>query len=469
MRPEPDLSQVLVEVIRVYGSRDYELLKARKSFWREAVPDPATFAREFLEIEPHPGQARWLLNSTKSENALHTGNRWGKSLAQAIKILHRCVFKIRDPKYNNTEKYEAVNVSITLDQAKIIFEKVIRLIKGKPHIEKLVKEVKFTPFPHVVFGNGAVFWARSTQRRGEYLLGRDYDHFNFDEVAFEQHPEYVVNQVIMMRLADRAGMLDYTSTPKGRNWFYQKCSELRKNPELGYVQSGDSRDNPHISKEYLERKLKTLSPSRIEQNIKGLFIDDANQVIKEEYIRNAMNLSTGLSGAARGHRYCHGWDLARKRTFTVGVTLDITRKPHQVTALERFQRDWKDVYAAIRERQKEYGGEVIIDSTGLGDVVLSELSDIRPQGFNFGARGGNAKSELIANLEKMHALGRVAYPFIQQIGEDGELWTLQDELRSFYWDKNSECDAVMALALALWLVREGKESFLILSPKVEKI
>ena len=441
----------------------------KKKFWREAVKDPLLFAKEFLEIEPHPGQIMWLLNSTKPENALHTGNRWGKSLVQAIKILHRCIFKIRNLKYNNTDKYEAVNASITQDQAKIIFDNVTRLIKGKPLLEIMVEDIKFTPFPHVLFGNGATFWARSTQRRGEYLLGHDYDYFNFDEVAFEPHPEYVVNQVIMMRLADRAGMLDYTSTPKGKNWFYKKCCELKKNPEIGYVQNGDSRENPHISQEYLERKLKSLSLSKIEQNIKGLFIDDASQVIKEEYIRNAMTSSTGLSGPIAGHRFCHGWDLARKRTFSVGITLDITQKPYQVVALERFQREWKDVYAAIRKRHKEYGGEVIIDSTGLGDVVLAELSDMRPRGFNFGERGGKAKSELIANLEQMHALSNIAYPYIEQIEADGELWTLQDELRNFYWDKNQECDAVMALALALWLVREGEKSPLILSPKVEKI
>jgi hypothetical protein len=445
------------------------LSRLGKGLWRKAVSDPVIFARDFLEIDPHPGQVKWLRNSTRSENALHTGNRWGKSLAQAVKILHRCIFKIRDTKFKHIKKYQAINASITLDQAKIIFENVVRLIKNNPKMEGLIKEVKFTPFPHIVFRNGAVLWARSTQRRGEYLLGRDYDYVNFDEVAFEAHPEYVVNQVIMMRLADRAGMLDYTSTPKGKNWFYRKCCELKRNPELGYVQNGDSRENPHISKEYLERRLKILSPSKIEQNIKGLFVDDANQVIKEEYIRKAMSQATGLSRPIQGHRYCHGWDLARKRTFTVGITLDITTKPYQVVALERFQREWKDVYTVIRTRQKEYKGEVIIDSTGLGDVVLSELSDLKPQGFNFGERGGKAKSELIANLETMHALSRVAYPHIEQVEDDGELWTLQDELRNFYWDRNSECDAVMALALALWLVREGGEQSLILSPKVGRI
>jgi hypothetical protein len=445
------------------------LHKIPRIFWRRTIHDPVRFSREFLEIEPHPGQKRWLRNSNRPENALHTGNRWGKSLAQAIKILHRCIFKIRDSGFDHVEKYEAVNASITLDQAKIIFENVLRLVKSKPHLEDLVQKINFTPFPHIVFGNGAILWARSTQRRGEYLLGRDYDYFNFDEVAFEPHPEYVVNQVIMMRLADRAGMLDYTSTPKGKNWFYRKCCELKKNPELGYVQNGDSRENPHISREYLERKMKSLTPSKIEQNIRGLFIDDVNQVIKEEYIRNAMSLSTGLSEPIQGRRYCHGWDLARKRTHTVGVTLDVTKKPYQVVALERFQRDWKDVYAAIRKRHKEYKGELIIDSTGLGDVVITELSDIKPQGFNFGERGGKAKSELIANLEKVHALGEVAYPYIEHVQDDGELWTLQDELRNFYWDGNSECDAVMALALALWVVRDTKDAPSLLSPRVGKV
>ncbi len=112
---------------------------------------------------------------------------------------------------------------------------------------------------------------------------------------------------------------------------------------------------------------------------------------------------------------------------------------------------------------------MIIDSTGLGDVVLSELSNIRPEGFNFGERGGKAKSELIANLEKMHALGEVAYPYIEQVEEDGELWSMQNELHNFYWDNNQECDAVMALALALWLVRGRDNPSIILMPRVERI
>ena len=124
-------------------------LPHKERCWRKAINDPVEFARQFLEIEPHPGQIKWLRNSTKPENALHTGNRWGKSLVQAIKILHHCIFKIRNLEYDNTSKYEAVNASITLDQANIIFENVVRLAKGKPDLDQMVKEVKFTPFPHI--------------------------------------------------------------------------------------------------------------------------------------------------------------------------------------------------------------------------------------------------------------------------------------------------------------------------------
>lgn len=441
----------------------------KQYLWRKALKDPVYFAREFLEIEPHPGQINWLRNSIKPENALHTGNRWGKSLCQAIKFLHRCIFKIRKTKYNTTGKYTAVNVSITLDQAKIIWDKAVALLKGKRILEPLVYAIKQTPFPHIIFSNSAVFWARSSQRKGEYLLGHDYDYCNFDEVAFEPHPEYVVNTVIMMRLCDRAGMLDYSSTPKGKNWFYGKCLELKTHPEYGYVQSGDTRENPYISSEYIQRKLQTLSFSKIEQNIRGNFIDDPDQVIEEKYISQATSSSSGLSSPKEGHRYSTGWDLARKRNYTVGITLDITKKPYQLVCLERFQRDWKETFETIRKRKKEYGGEVLIDSTGLGDVILEELKDINAKGFNFGEKGGKARSELIFNLQKEHSLGNIAYPYIELPEEEGSLWSLQDELRNFTWDTKEGCDAVMALGLALWNVRKPEQLILILEPRVDKI
>jgi len=422
--------------------------------FRQAIVDPVVFASAFCNLKLHDGQKRWLKSSVKSENLLHTGNRWGKSLVQAVKFLQYCVFKIRPMRFIGVDRYEAVNASITLDQANIIFSHAVALIKKNSVFAYLVDDIKFAPFPHIKFANHATFWARSTQRRGEFLLGHDYDFFNFDEAAFETHADYVVNEVIKMRLADRDGQLDYTSTPCGKNWFYRKMLQLQKNPEQAYVQRGDSRENPFISQDYLARRVNELSADRVAQNIEGRFVDIGDEVLTEEQIQRAIVQSTGLAASDPHHSYVHGWDLARKRTFTVGITLDVSVTPRQMVAFERFHhRDWPQVYAAIRTRHRRYGGRTIIDATGLGDVVLSELRDIGAEGFNFGERGGKAKAELIANLQQMFAAGRVCITPVEQTSPDGEYWSLLNELREFTWENNQHCDAVFALALALWALR----------------
>ncbi len=368
-----------------------------------------------------------------------------------MKIIHRCIFRIRKLKYDSSGRYTAVNASITMDQAKIIFQSVLRLVKGKPLMELLVNRVRWTPYPQLYFANGALFTARSTQNRGEHLLGNDYDFFSFDEAAFELHPEYVVDEVVAMRLADREGMLDLVSTPKGKNWFYRRALELSKRPETSYVQKGGTLENPHVSREYVERKIKTLSESRVSQNILGEFVDTGDEIVSEDLIQDALALSSGLSGPTEGHRYCHGWDLARKITHTVGVTLDLNAKPFQVVAIRRFQgRDWNSVFSEIRKQHGIYGGQVLIDSTGLGDVVLNQLADIGAEGYNFGSGGGKAKIELLTNLQIMHERGEVAYSYYEQRGSD-ELWSNLQELREATWSDNRTCDFLMALALACWV------------------
>jgi hypothetical protein len=62
--------------------------------WKRGLTDPAYFASAALGIELHPGQRNWLENSTKAENVLVTGNRWGKSFVSAIKILQKPVGEV---------------------------------------------------------------------------------------------------------------------------------------------------------------------------------------------------------------------------------------------------------------------------------------------------------------------------------------------------------------------------------------
>jgi len=433
------------------------------------VKDIPFFARKFLDIKPHPGQAKWLENSHRAENLLVTGNRWGKSYVEAIKIIHHALFRVRDLKYDHSGKYHVVTASITLDQAKIIFNTVLRILNGSCRIEGLVTSVTVTPYPRIVLGNGAIIEARSTQRRGEYLLGNDYDYFIFDEVAFEPEAEYVVNEVVKMRLADRMGRLDLVSTPNGRNWFYRKMLELRDRPEDAYYQSGDTRENGFIAHDYLDLQLKYLSDKRVAQNIMGQFVDSGGEIVPGELIDRALlrDAEKALPDGAKGKevRYISGWDLARKKTATVGVTVAVYNDRAAVVALTRIKKlDWKIVMAKIRAQQVQYPGQLVIDATGLGDVITEQLGDLNPTAFIF---TGQSKGELLTNLELFHSMNRIRYHRWELPDENGRVWALEDELREATWENNNTCDSVMALALALWPLH--KKNIPIVKPRMGSI
>lgn len=420
--------------------------------WRRAVTDPVYFARVFLNLNPHQGQVRWLRNSTGSENALVTGNRWGKSQIQAVKLLHRAVFQIRPIEGDIDDYYRCANVSITQDQAGIIFAKMVNLINRSRPLTALLKNIRQTPFPHIVFKNGSEIWARSTQNRGEYLLGHDFDYVNFDEAAYEPFGEWLVDGVIKLRLADRDGALDFSSTPNGLNWFYKRC-ELIKKEKRGFVMHGSTFENPHLAKNYLRDLKKGLSPSRAAQHLHGRFTSFEGRLFPDDVINRCLvsDSEARRLGSDWNGFYIHGWDLARKVTHTVGVTIDAASRPFRVIEISRMQREWPVTIKAIKERHRKYGGITIVDSTGLGDVVLAELSDIGAVGFNFG--GGN-RDLLLANLERAVFAGEIVWPYIELPDDGGSAWSVTDEIRAMDKSYKHVGDGVCALALALWQIRE---------------
>jgi hypothetical protein len=432
------------------------LTKKNRSIWRASLHDAVIFANEYLGFQPHKGQIAWLRGSTGFENALVTGNRWGKSEIQAVKLIHRCIFQIRPLKYDRPGRYRALNVCITIDQAQIIYNKIISLLENSPKLKALVKNTRVTPYATIAFRNGSELTARTSANRGEHLLGHDYDYVNFDEVAYEPQAEAVVEGVLKMRLADRAGMLDYSSTPNGYNWFYHRCNLIRKN-NRGFIYHGSSFENPNLPKESLEYLQRTMTQARAAQHILGQFSSFEGRLIPEEMLAKAIARSAGENGHHDGHTYVHGWDLARKQTYTVGIVLDISVKPYQVVHLERYQRDWPEIVNRIKALYQIYGGRVLVDSTGIGDVILSSLADIGAEGFNFA--GGN-REKLLANLERAFFSDEVALYEEHLTQPDGSTWSLTDELRALDAAYDNAGDGVCALALALWAADMGKPAVL---------
>lgn len=420
-----------------------------------AVAILCTSLPTFFDCDLHEGQARWMRNSVQKENCLATGNRWGKSVVTAVKHLHHCAYRLeRDPSSSRLRPYKTFNVSITLDQGTLAFATAQQLAEA-PAFKWMVEDVVMTPFPRMKFKNGAEFHVRSTKYKGKHIEGQGIAYISYDEVAYEPD-ESVIDEKILMRLADTDGWLDLIGTPRGRTWYYHRFLRHDKGIAGCYSQTGSSYENPHVSKTALQEYERTKPERLVQQNIYGRFVAPENAVFAWEDIQASYDVDLDyriekqggvelirVEKAKPGHKYVTGWDLAKEQDWTVGITLDVSYKPWRLVAYERFGRQpWPYVEERIKTRAREYPGTTIVDATGVGGPVVDHVraSGVRTIGFVF---TGPRKEVLISNAQSCLEHRRLRMPFIRQ---------LVDELEGYERnDAAIECDTVMSLALALWV------------------
>jgi hypothetical protein len=145
--------------------------------------------------------------------------------------------------------------------------------------------------------------------------------------------------------------------------------------------------------------------------------------------------------------YVVGADLARKRDQTCIIVLKIGDSPTQPAQVVFFELmtggKWEARYDRIQHVYDRYNhAPILVDSTGLGDVVLERLQQepycLDASGYNFA--GGREKQNLILALQQAIQDGRIKFPFIRE---------LVDQLTYYSWeDRHLQTDAVMGLALA---------------------
>lgn len=274
--------------------------------------DPVSFARDFLDFDPHPGQVAWLRRAGDphvkpefriskphaTESTLHAANRWGKTQTIGISLLHRAFYQIRPEKYKfdtsgRLKPYVAVNVALSLDQALIGHNYALALAKNSPKFSKFVIDYQGTPFPKLIIGNQAVgkqkivseVWARSTAKGARFLLGKTFNFLTWDEAGFEPEGQEILDGVIRMRLVDQAGDLEMCSSPNGLNWFSNLCiagrNRFDENGRLicdmsRYSQRGETFDNPHIDHDRVRATMERMTDVQRQQNVYGEFAESTS-------------------------------------------------------------------------------------------------------------------------------------------------------------------------------------------------
>jgi hypothetical protein len=358
--------------------------------WSALRTRPSLFARHFLKESPHPGQQQWLDASTEAINTLVPGNRWGKSWVIAMKHVQKNVFKVGLPPMAPRDwmlaPYQTVSTAPSFDQAGLVY-KAARHLCATEAMKPLIRKWRATPFPSVEFWNGSVMHVRSLHDDARYVDGHGYRYLSIDEAGWLPNLRLLVDSVLLMRLAG-GGELDLIGTPKGKNdlfWYYRRGEQ---HVPGYYSQRGTIFDNPHLPAEDLQMRSRLLEASdeRLRaQVLYGEFVDFGGLAFSEEQVENSLERDLVASDPLEpgvfewpklDRRYVTAWDLGRVTDYTVGVTLDITRRPWRLVRFDRLNKvPWEQIYGLMESVRKLYGVQwVTIDATGpQGDVIEEEL------------------------------------------------------------------------------------------------
>lgn len=171
------------------------------------------------------------------------------------------------------------------------------------------------------------------------------------------------------------------------------------------------------------------------------FVGSGAAVFTSDAIDNAEHGAIGDQEPIRGHRYLTSVDLGRRQDATVINTFDLSVSPVQRVAHERVERvPWPVIQSMIERRSKLYGGDLVIESNGVGDPVIENLN-VYAQPFVTTAKSKvQAIQTLVLMLEQQTLKAK---------------WTPQErkELTLYSWDdRNLVQDTVMALAIGAAMI-----------------
>jgi hypothetical protein len=463
--------------------------------------DISAFAQDFLDVDMHDGQRKWFNRERNDgtykmearESALSCSNRWGKTYSVGVKLLHRAFYQVRDEKFKyvgtgsnqRIRPYRAINIAMSLDQAMQAWTYASAVARNSPRFSQFVVNEIGMPFPRIEISNGksgkdriiSEIWARSTAKKAKYLLGKSFNFCNYDEAAFDVDGAEILNMVLRARLWDEGGELDMTSSPNGKNWFYQFWLMGQSPDPRYYSRSGPIFENvnprtgvPNVDLDAIRATEPYMPEDHRRQNIYGEFADfknvfpitDIYACYKEqEYAHllpipyaHAIDYVDTIDGFVAAHtrlldtppRYVIGADLARKKDKTVVIVLQLGEDgaAHQLVSCDYLTRTtWAKVYDLITQKALTYGNcPVLVDSTGLLDVVLEELQrrDLRVEGYNLAGQGKDKENLITKGVAAVQSR-TVRFPHIDE---------LVKQLTYYAWaDKKLETDYVFAFCLAI--------------------
>jgi len=352
---------------------------------------------------PHRKQLQ-LHSTDKRYRILACGARWGKSLCASKEAMFAMLYP---------ESLGWV-VAPTYDLSNVIFRLVLLgWFRARPDMIENYSETR----QHIKLINGAECYGKSADNVAS-LLGRGLDWIIFDECALAKSE--VWQEFLQARLIERKGWALFTSTPKGKNYYYDMYKIGQQGHKDYFSISGATWDNPIVDKNELLSMRKNWSERAWRQEVLGEFIDSGGIVF-----RNIRDQTQGyLEPPNPEEIYSVGIDLAKHTDYTVITVMDSNAHVVEWKRLEQ-NMNWNLQKLRIEEISRRYHNAVCyVDSSGIGDPIVDDLIDMKLQVV--GVPTAQKKTQLIDNLVVGFENHSVTFP---------DLPILINELEIFEHDK----------------------------------
>ena len=217
---------------------------------------------------------------------LVAGRRGGKTLSAAWEILFYALFPAqfhkdaRSVTKDNPLWIQALSKDYKVGRASLLtLRDIISRVNLTP--DKDYKENRGNNY--FEFSNGSLIEFKSADNP-QSLRGSGLDILWMDEAAFIRDEE--AWQVIRPALSDKNGHLITTTTPDGKNWFYDEFwgKDALKDPNQGRVEYR-SIDNPHFPKAEWEYTKKNYHPLLFAQEYMAAFDSMAGRDLAGEWLQ----------------------------------------------------------------------------------------------------------------------------------------------------------------------------------------
>ena len=463
--------------------------------------DPEYFAEHIMGVKLNPAQRRWFRLALRTrfgwqwvfrQGAHVSGNQVGKTLGLALAVLWASNYKIGIE--NNdwdtwlASAYNWFHLAPTYTQSLLLRNDMANLMEGKhpAQFERATgkfREVLWQPglamekkidatYNAFELWNGAKIHFRSSDNKAKSLQGVRAHGVSFDECAFEDHLNIVMDQAVKLRLISTGGPILLVSTPNGINDYYQIVQDMKgrclntdertweSEEQRVYVTFSHVSDNAGYG--YTEDDVQfmeaNVDPATKEQQLRGAFLNPEDAFfVPIEDIEAAFVKIPDEQEPQNGHNYVAFWDVSVASDPTVCIVIDTSKEPMRGVYYRRWEKPlpFRELLSEIRrvhnyyttpQRQMPGRAPTCItgfDASSMGGVaVRQELSDLHPLRPTSMSGSSRMKDELLINLRKALSTKRLILP---------KSWTqaMREVLSYRRDDSKLKQDTVMALTGAV--------------------